>query len=172
MLVKPGPRNAPFPMLVTESGMATSTSERQLKNTPSPMTKVTVLRCVADEVLCERAGIVERQRLETFLGADAQVVDFSETDVESWSLSLSDQCSLTYCMRNRADWLVADERLLRRVARAKGISVVGALGILLQAVRAGNLSRSDARQDVEAAIAEHGLRISVALYQRVLQELG
>jgi predicted nucleic acid-binding protein len=75
-------------------------------------------------------------------------------------------------MRNRADWLVADERLLRRVARAKGISVVGALGILLQAVRAGNLSRIDARQDVEAAIARHGLCISVALYQRVIQEPG
>ena len=42
----------------------------------------------------------------------------------------------------------------------------------MQSARMGKLSRDEARRDVEAAISEHGLRISVALYQRVLQELG
>lgn len=135
-------------------------------------TKVTVLRSVVDEVLCDQAGIVERQRLEEFFGSHGQIVDFAETDVESRSLSLSDQYTLTYCLRNQADWLIVDERLLRRVARANGISVVGVLGVLAQSVRVGKRSKADARRDVEVAIAEHGLRISVALYQRVMQELG
>ena len=132
---------------------------------------ITVLRCVVSEVLGERAGLLERQRLETFFEADARIVEFSGSDLASRTLSASDQSSLIYCQQNNADWLVADERLLRRIAGGNGIAVIGTMGILLEAVRREILSKSEANLDVQKAVRDHGLRISIALYQRILQEL-
>jgi predicted nucleic acid-binding protein len=134
-------------------------------------TEITVLRCVVSDVLGERAGILERQRLEAFFESDARIVEFSGSDLASRTLGASDQSWLTYCEQNKADWLVADERLLRRIAKGKGIAVIGTMGILLEAVRRNILSRSEAKQDVQKAVGEHGLRISVVLYQRILQEI-
>jgi predicted nucleic acid-binding protein len=133
-------------------------------------TKITVLQCVSDEVLNDRAGLLEKVRLRDFLKESAEVVSFEESDIESNSLSASDQYSLTYCERHHADWLIADERLLRRVARAKGISTMGFLGILIQAVKAGLLTKRQAKRDFESVIGEHDLRISIVLYQRILRE--
>ena len=133
--------------------------------------EITVLRCVVNEVLGERAGILERQRLEAFFASSARIVEFTGSDLASKALSASDQSTLTYCEQTKADWLVADERLIRRIAKGKGIAVIGTLGILLQSVRRNIHSKSEAKQDVQKAVGEHGLRISVALYQRILQEL-
>jgi predicted nucleic acid-binding protein len=133
--------------------------------------EITVLRCVVSEVLGERAGILERQRLEAFFESSARIVEFSSTDLASKALSACDQSTLTYCEQNKAEWLVADERLLRRIAKGKGIAVIGTMGILLEAVRRNLLSKAEAKQDVQKAVGEHGLRISVALYQRILQEV-
>ncbi len=133
--------------------------------------EITVLRCVVDEVLGERAGILERQRLDAFFESDARIVEFSGSDLGSKALSASDQSTLTYCAQNNADWLVADERLLRRIAKGKGIAVIGTLGLLLEAVRSDVLTKVEAKREVQKAVGEHGLRISVSLYQRVLEEL-
>jgi len=133
--------------------------------------EITVLRCVVDEVLAERAGILERQGLESFFASSARIVEFTGRDLTSKALSASDQSTLTYCEQTKADWLVADERLMRRIAKGKGIAVIGTLGILVQSVRRNILSKSEAKLDVQKAVGEHGLRIAVALYQRILQEL-
>ena len=45
------------------------------------------------------------------------------------------------------------------------------MGILLEAVRRNLLSKAEVKQDVQKAVGEHGLRISVSLYQRILEEL-
>ena len=68
-------------------------------------TDITVLRCVASEVLGERAGILERQRLDAFFESDVRIVEFSGSDLASKALSASDQSTLTYCEENKADWL-------------------------------------------------------------------
>lgn len=129
-----------------------------------------VLRCVVDEVLSPSAGPVERRRLEGFLKS-VKIVDSSESDYESHTLSDSDRITLTYAIRSKAAWLVADERLLRRIAKEEGLRVVGFLGLLVQSEKAGLMSASEARQLVDAAISEHDLRISIGLYQRVVEEL-
>lgn len=133
--------------------------------------EITVLRCVVDEVLGERAGILERQRLEAFFESSARIIEFTGSDLDSKALSASDQSTLTYCEQNDADWLVADERLLRRIAKGNGIAVIGTMGILLEAVRRNLLSKAEVKRDVQKAVGEHGLRISVSLYQRILEEL-
>lgn len=57
------------------------------------------------------------------------------------------------------DWVLIDERLGRRVARAIGLPVKGTVGILLAAFHAGLISREQA---LEAAhqLVQKGIRIS------------
>ena len=83
---------------------------------------VFVLKCIADEVLSDSAGPQERARLDEFLER-VQIVDFEVSRPPSRSLSRSDQAVLVWAIDNRADWLVADERMLRRIAVAEGIRV-------------------------------------------------
>ena len=64
---------------------------------------IVVLQCVADEVLGERAGTLERQRLNDFLSTVATVTAFEESDIESNALSVSDRYTLTYSVRNAVD---------------------------------------------------------------------
>ena len=132
---------------------------------------IVVLRCVADEVLGERAGTLERQRLNDFMATVATVTAFEESDIESKSLSASDRYTLTYSIRNAVDWLVVDERLMRRVATEHGIAMMGVLGLIVGATRRGILTHAEAESALRDAVGVHGLRISVALYQRVLDEL-
>jgi predicted nucleic acid-binding protein len=131
---------------------------------------IVVLQCVADEVIGERAGTLERQRLEDFLRKAATVTVFTESDIESKSLSASDRHTLTYSVRNAVDWLVADERLMRRVASEHGIAVIGILGLIVGAAKREILTNAEAEAALRDAVGSHDLRISVTLYQRVLDE--
>lgn len=132
---------------------------------------IVVLQCVADEVLGERAGTLERQRLNDFLSMVARVAAFEESDIESNALSVSDRYTLTDSIRNAVDWLVADERLMRRVATEHGIAVMGILGLIVGGAKRGILTHAESETALRDAVGVHGLRISVALYQCVLDEL-
>lgn len=130
-----------------------------------------LLCCVMDEVLSDRAMPVEAQRLRGWQSA-VTVVDDDGSLFPSEALSKSDQASLAWAVENRAEWLLADERLLRRFARERGIQVIGFCGLLLQAVRTGQMAAREARQTIDTAIREQGFRISVALYQQILARLS
>jgi predicted nucleic acid-binding protein len=132
---------------------------------------VVVLQCIVDEVLSEGAGPQEKARLEEFL-EQVRIVDFEASRPPSRSLSRSDQSVLAWAVENRADWLVSDERMLRRIAVAERIKVVGFLGLLIAAAQRGILSRSQTRRAIDDAVSKHGCRISIDLYQRLLAELG
>jgi predicted nucleic acid-binding protein len=89
-------------------------------------------------------------------------------------LSASDRQTLTFAVRQRAAWLVADERLMRRIAAVAGvatIATIGTLGLLAAAARRGLISRQAALSDLNVAVASHNFRISIALYQKFLAEL-
>ena len=58
------------------------------------------------------------------------------------------------------DWVLIDERLGRRVAQAMGLPVKGTLGILLAAVLAGLLSKSEALDGLHQ-LADSEIRISL-----------
>lgn len=133
--------------------------------------RIVVLRCVVDEVLGERAGPVESERLRRWLG-EVEVIDFEGEEFAARALSWSDRSSLAWAVRNRVDWLVADERLLRRFAKDQGIGVIGFCGLLVKGVERGFLPAGEARRKIDAAVDEHGLRISIALYRRILETLG
>lgn len=134
--------------------------------------EVVVVECVAREVTdIERAGEIERARLGAFL-ASASVVPSTETTPASARLSICDRQTLGYALRQRPDFLLVDERLMRRIADEQGLVTIGTLGLLAAAVNHGHLSAADALHDLDLAVSRHGFRISVALYQRFRQELG
>ena len=133
--------------------------------------EVVVLRCIVDEVLGTAGDRhSERQRLRDFLES-VRIEDFTETTQQSGRLSASDARVLTYAVNRRADWLVVDERLLRRIAAHEGIATIGTLGLLVAASKRGILTRSQAMADVDTAISSHQLRISTALYREVRMKL-
>ena len=70
----------------------------------------------------------------------------------------------------KADLLIVDDLLARQVARALGLSVVGAVGVLLEAQMKGLLS--EIRTCLDDLIDLAGFRISEELYTRVLREAG
>ena len=129
-----------------------------------------VLRCVVDEVLSESTGPVERRRLAGFFES-AAVIDFEVPDEQAGALSHSDRSTLAWAIENRVDWLLADERLLRRVAVQENIAVIGFLGVLLLSARKRILSVTEVRSDINECVSQHGCRISIALYQRLMSEL-
>lgn len=133
--------------------------------------QIVVLQCVAREVLSRQATPVELQRLQMWI-QKVEVIDYEGSIFTSDALSRSDHSTLAWAVENQAEWMIADERLLRRFAQAHGIKVMGFCGILMQAERQGHLSSEGARECVNQAIREHGFRISVGLYQKILSQLG
>jgi predicted nucleic acid-binding protein len=131
---------------------------------------VVVLDVVVRELLHESTPAVEAQRLRAFLANAASPSWEGKLDPSS-SLSISDRSSLAWAIANRADWLLADERLLRRVAAEHGIAVVGFCGILVQSARVGLLTPAQVRFDIDTAISRDHLRISVQLYREILLAL-
>lgn len=133
---------------------------------------VVVLQCVVDEVLeSERAGDIELRRLHVFLKS-VRIVDFRETAWSSGRLSASDRQTLTYAVQQRARWLLADERLLRRIATEEGLATIGTLGLIAAAAKNGLITPREALADIDAAVSRHGFRISIALYRRFRAEMS
>lgn len=129
-----------------------------------------VLRCVVDEVLSKRAMPLEAERFVEWLST-VEVVDYTGSLFSTDALSRSDQSSLAWSVEHHAEWLLADERLLRRFAQERGLHVIGFCGLLLQAVSQGEIAAKEARALMDQAIREHNLRISVQLYQRIMERL-
>lgn len=133
--------------------------------------EVVVLQCVKQEVLSDRASPLERKRLQDWLSG-VRVIDYSGSLFPSDSLSRSDQSSLAWAVENQAEWMLADERLLRCFAREYGVRVIGFCGLLLQAVRMKQLRSEEAREMIDVSVRDHGFRISVELYQEIIRLLS
>ncbi len=133
--------------------------------------EIVVLDCVVQELVHEDTPPAEADRLRAFL-TTATTASWSGPLEPSSALSVSDRSSLAWAIEQRADWLLADDRLLRRVASNHGIAVVGFCGVLVQAARKGLLSSAQVRTDLDHAIAHEGLRLSVALYREILEVLS
>ena len=69
-----------------------------------------------------------------------------------------------------ADWLLMDERLGRQTARHFGLGYIGLIGILKTAKQRGEIAAL--RPLLEQLRDLAGFRISPALYERALREMG
>src|SRR3990172_3553526 len=69
-----------------------------------------------------------------------------------------------------ADWLLMDERLGRQTARHFGLGYIGLIGILKAAKKRGEIAAL--RPLLEQLRDLAGFRISLALYEQALREMG
>ena len=70
----------------------------------------------------------------------------------------------------KADVVLLDERDARRVAMRLGLNVLGTVGLLIEAKRAGRLS--SVREQLDALQNQAKFRLSRRLYERALRESG
>ena len=114
--------------------------------------------------------VVEARRLHLFLRR-CRVVHVDRTGFPSSALSQGDREVLTLACRERPAVVLTDDSLVRRGALAEGLRVAGTLGVLMRARTAGLLPAVAARQALADLVGQHGLRISVALYQEASRRL-
>jgi len=77
--------------------------------------------------------------------------------------------AIAVALETKADLVVLDDQQGRRVAREKGLSVTGTVGILIEAGERGIIP--SVRRELDHLI-EAGMWIDEAFYHRILQEFG
>ena len=125
---------------------------------------------VRDEVLNPPLDPWESRELELFLGG-VRIETVARPRRFALGMSHADNAVLTLALRMKADLLLADERIIRRIAGVEGIRPVGTLGLLLQALRKGLLRGTEVRRLVDELIGAHGFRIGVELYAVTIDEI-
>lgn len=112
----------------------------------------------------------EERLLAAFL-SKCKVADVKKPDVFAKALSFADNCVLTLACKSKADVLIADDRLLRKVAIMEGIRVIGTLGILIWATQKQLVSSKKAHHLLNELVEEHSFRISTAVYEVALSAI-
>ena len=125
---------------------------------------------VRDAVLAPPLDPWESRELERFLGG-VRIEAVANPRRFALGMSRADNAVLTLAVRTKADLLLADERIMRRIASAEGIRPVGTLGLLLQAMRQGLLHGTEVRLLVDELVSAHGFRIGVELYAALLEAI-
>jgi len=132
---------------------------------PKVFGRVTIPRTVWDELVHPgtRADLVAAIR-----GADwIDVVD--DPVVQDLGLDPGETAAILLAETLHADALLIDERRGRAVAAARGISVIGTLGVVAGARRVGALERA---APIVAELRADGFWLSDALVEEFLRGLG
>lgn len=91
------------------------------------------------------------------------------TSVLEWGLGSGESAVLATCLERRPATAVIDDRAARTAARALGVPVMGALGVVLRCKRRGVLSHAG---PVIADLRKAGLHIDDAVIRDVLRRSG
>jgi predicted nucleic acid-binding protein len=132
--------------------------------------KYCIPRSVRKEVLTASISPVETVSLESFLKS-CQIVAVPKPQRFATALSHADNEVLTLALRRRASFLLTDDRLLRQMAVVEGIRPMGTLGILLRSMEQGQTTKRQTRNWVETLVQKHQFRISIEVYDAVLQRI-
>ena len=131
---------------------------------------VRIPESVRDEVLAPPTPTAEEQVLRSFLDR-SRIEPVANPRRFAAALSRADNDALTLAVRIRADLLLADDRLLRELARVEHIRPMGTLGILLRAQEQEIHRPADTQKLVDALIRRHGFRIGIEVYRATLERI-
>ena len=81
------------------------------------------------------------------------------------ALSNADNCILTMAVKEPANVILSDDRLLRKTAGIEGIRVVGTIGILIRATKSSPLNAKKSVKLLDELVEEHNFRISIRVYE-------
>jgi len=132
--------------------------------------KLVVTKSVRREILAPPIPADEEILLGAFL-AKCRVAAPSSAKAFAKGLSAADNDVIALAIELKADLVIADDSLLRRVAEVENLRAVGTLGVLLRAVRAGLESRETAHACLEDLIRHHGFRIGIEVYEAFVSNL-
>ncbi len=139
----------------------------QIDLLPRLFQQIIIPDVVRDEMLAPSASPVLQQWIANpppWLVVQA----ISVTDETLNSLDPGEQAAITLVQTLPADLLIIDERLGRRIASARGIPIIGTLGILDDAACQGLVELSD----VIARLQQTNFRISRRIIQTLLENGG
>lgn len=126
--------------------------------------KILVPSVVQNEILGPNVPPDEERLLNGFL-SNCKVVDLHSPAIFAKALSFADNCVLALAHNENADIILADDRLVRRVAVIEGFRVVGTIGFLIRAERRSLLSKENAVDLFDQLVVEHSFRISTGVYK-------
>jgi len=132
--------------------------------------EVHVPTVVRDEIVRPATAPGETPELESFLQL-CRIETVRQPRHFAGSLSRADAAALTLALRRKADFLLCDDRVLRRLAETQGIRPMGTLGILLRAMQRRHQTPQETREAVDLLVRRHNFRIGVEVYQRVIEEI-
>jgi len=119
---------------------------------------------VRDEILGPGVPPDEERLLTGFLSG-CQVVPLRKPTGFAQALSYADNCILTLAVKELANSVLSDDRLLRKTAVIEGIQVIGTIGILIRATKASLLTTKKALELLTELVEEHNFRISTRVYE-------
>lgn len=125
---------------------------------------------VRAEVLAAPISPAEELALKSLLKS-CRVVVVSKPTRYAAALSVADNAALTLAVRRNAAFLLTDDRLLRQLAAGEGIRPMGTLGLLFRSIERGLLTRVEVRRTIETLIQQHQFRISIEVYDSILQRI-
>ena len=131
---------------------------------------VVVPQQVRDEVVARPLDPAESDALHRFL-ATVRMERVDSPRAFAAGMSRADNAAMTLAVRLEADLLLADDRIVRRLAAVEGIRPLGTLGVLLRALRRGLVDRTEVRRLVDDLVRSRGFRIGVELYAAVIREV-
>lgn len=134
---------------------------------------IRIPQSVVEELLTKDTDLMEKDRLGVFL-ARSRVETIRRSRAFARAMSRADNEALTLAIRSKADLLLCDEKLTRRMAEIEGIRPMGTLGVLLNAAQKALISATEAKALLDQLIELHHFRISIPVYQaatRVLNDL-
>jgi len=93
------------------------------------------------------------------------------SDIHDLPLDAGEKQALYLAQKTKADLALFDDEKVREEAKARGLSIKGTLGVIVEAYRAGLLRFNDVENTIEAIIDREDIWISEELCHRVLRKL-
>ena len=107
----------------------------------------------------------DEERLLTGFLSGCQIVALPKPTRFAQALSYADNCILTLAVKEPANVILSDDRLLRKTAVIEGIRVVGTIGILIRATKSSLLTTKKSVELLDELVEEHNFRISTRVYE-------
>ena len=107
----------------------------------------------------------DEERLLTKFISGCKVLKLSKPTRFAKVLSFADNCILTLAIRERAIFVLSDDRLLRKTAVIEGLRVIGTIGVLLRATKASILTPKKSIMLLDELIEEHNFRVGTKVYE-------
>jgi len=119
---------------------------------------------VRNEVLGPDLPPDEERLLTTFISG-CKILKLRKPTGFAKALSFADNCILTLAIRERADFVLSDDRLLRKTAVIEDLRVIGTIGVLVRATKASILTPEKSIMLLDELVEEHNFRISTKVYE-------